>query len=206
MTGTTRQQLQIMVDAIAAHAHVAPPRVKLWRYRNARYSALTHTIAVSKTLACTLDAPQLYTLLAHEVGHAKRRAMILKRPVGYIWPPMLALMIGAGAAAAVIGSATTSMAVTDPQALCALALMVGAGLVGAQFVGHSESRARRDGYAEELRADRFANRLAGNPAAMTSVLHACARIEDESELTLEAQRRIAFAQRSYGRRAELPRV
>ncbi|WP_256050512.1 M48 family metalloprotease [Xanthomonas translucens] len=187
--------MQIMVDAIAAHAHVATPRVKLCRHRNARYNALTHSIAVSTTLARTLDVPQLYALLAHEVGHAQRRATMLKRYAGYIWPPMLALMVGVGAAAAVIGSTTTAMAVTDPQALCALALMLGAGLVGAQFVGHSDRRARRDGYAEELRADRFANRMAGDPAAMASVLRACARIEDAGELGAEAERRIAFAQR-----------
>ncbi|MCC4618510.1 M48 family metalloprotease [Xanthomonas campestris pv. asclepiadis] len=103
MTVATRQQLQRMVDAIAARAHVAPPRVKLWRRRDARYNALSHTITVSMTLARTLDAGQLYTLLAHEVGHAKRRAPMLKRAAGYFWPPALALVVGGGAAAAVTG-------------------------------------------------------------------------------------------------------
>ncbi|APP87444.1 hypothetical protein E1J23_20445 [Xanthomonas gardneri] len=94
MTTATRLQLQATVDAIAAHAYIAPPRVRLWRHRNARYNALTHTIAVSQTLALTLDANQRYTLLAHEVGHAQRRATMLKRVGSYFWPPALALVVG----------------------------------------------------------------------------------------------------------------
>ncbi|MEQ7963873.1 M48 family metalloprotease [Xanthomonas hortorum pv. pelargonii] len=195
MTTATRLQLQATVDAIAAHAYIAPPRVRLWRHRNARYNALTHTIAVSQTLALTLDANQRYTLLAHEVGHAQRRATMLKRVGSYFWPPALALVVGAMTAAAVGSFAAKPL----PQTLCALVLGIVAAVVAGQLAERTDRRARRDSYAEELRADRFANRMAGDPAAMTAVLHACARIKDGGELGAEAERRIAFARDSSTR-------
>ncbi|AKK65887.1 hypothetical protein FE36_19995 [Xanthomonas oryzae pv. oryzicola] len=198
MSAATHRQLQRLVDEIAAHGDIVPPRVRLWRHRNARYNALTHTIAVSRTLAHTLDANQRYTLLAHEVGHAQRRATMLARAGSYFWPPALALGVGGLAAAAVYSLAARPVAITDPHALCALMLCTVAAVIAGQLAERIARRTRRDGYAEELRADRFANRLVGDPTAMTSVLHACAQIEDRGELTSEDKRRIAFAQRGPG--------
>lgn len=200
MSTTTHRQLQRSVDAIAAHVDIVPPRVRLWRHRNARYSALTHTIAVSRVLVGALNESQLQTLLAHEVGHAMRRATMLKRVGSYFWPPALALVVGAMAAATVGSFAAKPLAITDPQTLCALVLGIVAAVVAGQLAERTDRRARRDSYAEELRADRFANRMAGDPAAMTGVLHACARIEDGGELGAEAERRIAFVHHTAGAR------
>ncbi len=151
-------------------------------------------------LVGALNESQLRTLLAHEVGHAMRRATMLKRVGSYFWPPALALVVGAMAAAAVGSFAAKPLAITDPQTLCALVLDIVAAMIAGQLAERTARRARRDSYAEELRADRFANRMAGDPAAMTAVLHACARIEDGGELGAEAERRIAFVHHTAGAR------
>ncbi|UJO06491.1 hypothetical protein [Xanthomonas arboricola] len=124
---------------------------------------------------------------------------MLKRVGSYFWPPALALVVGAMTAAAVGSFAAKPLAITAPQTLCALVLGIVAAVVAGQLAERTDRRARRDSYAEELRADRFANRMAGDPAAMTAVLHACARIEDGGELGAEAARRIAFARDSSTR-------
>lgn len=79
----------------------------------------------TRVLVGALNESQLRTLLAHEVGHAMRRATMLKRVGSYFWPPALALVVGAMAAAAVGSFAAKPLAITDPQTLCALVLRVG---------------------------------------------------------------------------------
>lgn len=198
MLSDTRRVLQGNVDAIAARAQVKPPHVKVWRRRSARYNALTHCIAVSVKLAQGLDSDQLYTLLAHEIGHAARRAKTMRRVARYMAPAVV--VSGFVAAAGVVaGIYAETPAFSWPRALGA-SLIVAIGIVVAGIMESRNQRGlRRDVYAEELLADRFATRMAGHRADIPSVLHACARIERAGVLTPLAHRRIAFLRRRQPR-------
>ncbi|MEL5920635.1 M48 family metalloprotease [Stenotrophomonas maltophilia] len=194
---SARLQLQDLVNDLASRAHIAPPRVKLWRKRNARYNAATHCIAVSVALADGLNEAQLRTLLAHEVGHASRRVKTLRRVLKYLFPLSL-IMLATGIVGFNVGgfSATQDVA-TGLRAWGAL-LVIGVGTLAAARVQESiEKRARRDAYAEELHADRFAKRHGDPSADIGSVLDACAQIEDSGTLGPEAMRRTRFARRSH---------
>lgn len=187
--------LQSLVNVLSSRAHIAPPRVKLWRNRNARYNAATHAIAVSVALADGLTEAQLLTLLAHEVGHARRRANTLRRVLKHLLPPLLILLATAAIAFNVGGFSATQDVATGLRAWGAL-LVTGMGiLMAARVHERIERRARRDDYAEELRADRFAKRHGDPHADVASVLEACAQIEDSGTLSTGAMRRIRFARR-----------
>jgi len=194
---STRLQLQDLVIELASRAHIAPPRVKLWRKRNARYNAATHCIAVSVALADGLNGAQLRTLLAHEVGHASRRVRTLRRVLKYLFPPSLILLATGVLAFHVGGFSSTQDVATGLRAWGAL-LVTGVGtLVAVRVHERVEKRAWRDAYAEELHADRFAKRHGDPSADIGSVLDACARIEDSGTLGPEAMRRTRFARRFH---------
>src|SRR5690606_26008605 len=108
------------------HAQIAPPRVRLWRKRNARYNAATHCIAVSVALADGLNGAQLRTLLAHEVGHASRRLKTLRRVLKYLFPECLILLATGVLAFYVGGFSTTQDVATGLRAWGAL-LVLGVG-------------------------------------------------------------------------------
>ncbi len=187
--------LQSLVNVLSSRAQIAPPRVKLWRNRNARYNAATHGIAVSGALADGLNEAQLHTLLAHEVGHASRRANTLRRVLKYLFPPLLILLATAAIAFSVGGFSAAQDVARGLRAWGAL-LVTGIGILVAARVHESiERQARRDAYAEELRADRFAKRHGDPNADVASVLEACAQIEGSGMLGPEAMRRIRFARR-----------
>ncbi|MGL6736847.1 hypothetical protein KRM19_21980, partial [Xanthomonas hortorum pv. gardneri] len=80
--------------------------------------------------------------------------------------------------------------------------------VSAQFLGVAVPAGASIGALGKLPSDHGCNNAqhkrtqglrVGDPAAMTAVLHACARIEDGGELGAEAKRRIAFARDSSTR-------
>lgn len=187
--------LQALVKVLSSRAQIAPPRVKLWRNRNARYNAASNGIAVSVALADGLNEAQLHTLLAHEVGHASRRANTLRRVLKYLFPPLLILLATAAIAFSVGGFSAAQDVARGLRAWGAL-LVTGIGILVAARVHESiERRARRDAYAEELRADRFAKRHGDPNADVASALEACAQIEGSGTLGPEAMRRIRFARR-----------
>lgn len=192
---STRVQLQDIVTDLAGRAQIAPPRVKLWRRRNARYNAATHCIAVSVALADGLNGAQLRTLLAHEVGHASRRVKTLRRVLKYLFPPSL-ITLATGVAGLYVGGFSATQDVATGLRAWGVLLVIGVGTLAAARVHESiEKRARRDAYAEELHADRFAKRHGDPSADIGSVLDACAQIEDSGTLGPEAMRRTRFARR-----------
>lgn len=175
------QAYQQIVDDLASIAGITAPKVKTYDGRNAFYRAFTHRIYLSRKLVSNLSHEHVRTLLAHEVGHAKRRGVILRKmsSIGFI--PLGSWLACVSLSLVIYQTLGSWPAVT----MLALGLVVLLGTV--RMIAPALEAAQ---LVEELEADRFAESAVSCQGAIERALREVARIEDSGVLGSQAESRI----------------
>jgi Zn-dependent protease with chaperone function len=176
------QAYQQIVDDLASTAGIKAPKVNFYDGRNAFYRPFTHRIYLSKRLVSELSCEGLRTLLAHEVGHAKRRGAMLSN-IGRLGFIPLGSWLGCCAFGLIcyqVLGRWPALAMMTLGLVVTLILMrkIAPALEAAQLV-------------EELAADRFAESAVGRQGAIEHALREIAGIEDSGYLGSEAESRIS---------------
>jgi len=173
---------QQVVNDLAAIAGIKSPRLKVYGGRNAFYSPFTHRIYLSSLLAAEMDSDALRTLLAHEIGHARRRRKMLYNLCRFSVFPLASWLIWSA-----LTITSYLMFGAGWQAMVALVT----GLLLTFFIDQINTSffdAAR--LIEEFSADRFAESVAWGSGAMEKALVDAARIENNGQLGSQAELRI----------------
>lgn len=174
------QSYQQIVNNIAA-ACIKKPNVKFYNGRNAFYSPFTHRIFLSRELVSKLSIDVLHTLLAHEVGHAKRRSSLLFNVGRISFIPLASWLVCS------ILSLMVFQIFGRWPALAMMAIGLVVTLICMQKITPALEAAQ---LVEEFAADRFAESAVGYRGAMEHALRELARIEDGGCLGRQVELRI----------------
>lgn len=172
---------QQIVDDLSATAGIKKPKVKFYNGRNAFYSPLTHRIFLSRGLVSKLSIDVLHIVLAHEVGHAKRRSALLLKIGGISFVPLGSWLV----------SSIFSLIVYQFFGRWPALVMMAIGLMITLIVMRKITPALEAAQlVEEFAADQFAESALGCRGGMEHALRELARIEDGGNLGSQAESRI----------------